>query len=83
MTTPDGPRRRPRRTAPGVRQLPWRRLVNPYRPIEILSADQVEAIHVASLRILDEIGMEVLGDAGPRRAWGGGCAGGGPQVPSP
>ena len=62
MTTPDGPRRRPRRTAPGVRQLPWRRLVNPYRPIEILSADQVEAIHVASLRVLDEIGMEVLGE---------------------
>jgi trimethylamine--corrinoid protein Co-methyltransferase len=62
MTTPDGPRRRPRRTAPGIRQLPWRRLVNPYRPIEILSADQVEAIHVASLRILDEIGMQVLGD---------------------
>ena len=62
MTTPDGPRRRPRRTTPGVRQLPWRRLVNPYRPVEILSADQVEAIHVASLRILDEIGMEVLGE---------------------
>jgi len=36
--------------------------VNPYRPVEILSADQVEAVHVASLRILDEIGMEVLGE---------------------
>ncbi|MBA2299390.1 MAG: trimethylamine methyltransferase family protein [Chloroflexi bacterium] len=42
--------------------MPWRRLVNPYRPVEILSADQVEAIHVASLRILAEIGMQVLGD---------------------
>jgi trimethylamine---corrinoid protein Co-methyltransferase len=62
MTTPDGPHRRPRRTATGVRQLPWRRLVNPYRPVEILSADQVKAVHVASLRILDEIGMEVLGE---------------------
>jgi trimethylamine--corrinoid protein Co-methyltransferase len=62
MTTPEGSRRRPRRTVPGVRQLPWRRLVNPYRPVEILSADQVEAIHVASLRILDEIGMQVLGE---------------------
>jgi trimethylamine--corrinoid protein Co-methyltransferase len=61
MTTPEASRRRPRRTAGGVRQLPWRRLVNPYRPIEILSADQVEMVHVASLRILDEIGMEVLG----------------------
>jgi trimethylamine--corrinoid protein Co-methyltransferase len=56
------PRRRPRRTAIGVTQLPWRQLVNPYRPVEILTPDQVEAIHVASLRILAEIGMEVLGD---------------------
>ena len=64
MTVPEphASRRRPRRAAPGIRQLPWRRLVNPYRPIEILSADQVEAVHVASLRILAEIGMEVLGD---------------------
>jgi trimethylamine--corrinoid protein Co-methyltransferase len=57
-----GQRRRPRRTVTGVPQLPWRRLVNPYRPVEILSADQVEAIHRASLRILSEIGLEVLGD---------------------
>jgi trimethylamine--corrinoid protein Co-methyltransferase len=60
---PNEPRRRhPRRGAPGIAQLPWRRLVNPYRPIEILTADQVEAIHRSSLRILAEIGMEVLGD---------------------
>ena len=58
----DGPRRRPRRPPPGLAQLPWRRLVNPFRPVEILSADQVEVIHHASLRILSEIGMEVLGD---------------------
>ena len=58
----DGPRRRPRRAAPGLAQLPWRRLVNPFRPLEILSADHVEAIHRASLRILAEIGVEVLGD---------------------
>ena len=42
--------------------MPWRRLVNPFRPVELLSADEVEAIHHASLRILSEIGMEVLGD---------------------
>jgi len=59
---PEGPRRRPRRAAPGIVQLPWRRLVNPLRPVEILSADHVEAIHRASLRILAEIGLEVLGD---------------------
>jgi trimethylamine---corrinoid protein Co-methyltransferase len=57
-----GPRRRPRRTAPGLTQLPWRRLVNPFRPVEILSTDQVEAIHAASLRILAEVGVECLGD---------------------
>ena len=58
----EGPRRRPRRPAPGLGLLPWRSLVNPFRPVEILSADQVEAIHRTSLRILAEIGMEVLGD---------------------
>ncbi len=54
--------RRGRRAAGGIRQVPWRRLVNPYRPIEILSADEVEEIHAASLRILSDIGMQVLGD---------------------
>ncbi len=60
---PEAHRRRPRRSATGgVAQLPWRPLVNPFRPLELLSADQVEAIHVASLRILSEIGLECLGD---------------------
>jgi len=43
-----------------VAQLPWRTLRNPYPPIEILSAEQVEAIHDASMRILEEIGMDFL-----------------------
>ncbi len=55
-------RRRERRVGGGVPTLPWRALVNPYRPVEILSEDQIESIHGASLRILTEIGMEVLGD---------------------
>ncbi|MFQ5785859.1 MAG: trimethylamine methyltransferase family protein [Alphaproteobacteria bacterium] len=59
--------RRSRRRAPRGSgrpgQLPWREIVNPYSPIEVLSADQVETIHLASLRILEEIGMEILGDA--------------------
>ena len=54
--------RRPRRVASVVEQVPWRRLTNPFRPVEIISADQVEAIHRASLRILAEIGFDVLGD---------------------
>jgi trimethylamine--corrinoid protein Co-methyltransferase len=61
MTTEAG-RRRPRRTSGGVPQLPWRTIRNPYRPVEILSADEVETLHRASLRILAEIGVEVLGD---------------------
>jgi trimethylamine--corrinoid protein Co-methyltransferase len=60
--TAERPHRRPRRTPVSVPRLPWRRVVNPYRPVEILSADQVETIHRASLRILEEIGVEVLGD---------------------
>jgi trimethylamine--corrinoid protein Co-methyltransferase len=60
---PEAHRRRARRVAGGaIQQLPWRRLVNPFRPLEILSADEVEAIHHASLRILSEIGLECLGD---------------------
>ena len=36
------------------------RRTNPYRPIEVLSAEQVELIHEASLRILEEVGMDFL-----------------------
>ena len=55
------PGARPRRTAGGVPRLPWRRIVNPYAPVEIISTDQVEAIHQAALTILRDIGVEVLG----------------------
>jgi trimethylamine--corrinoid protein Co-methyltransferase len=61
--TSDSPRRRPRRVSGGIAQLPWRAITNPSRPVEILSADQVETIQLASLRILREIGFEILGDS--------------------
>ena len=48
----------------GLKQLPWRSVTNPYKPIEVLSEDQVEAIHNASLRILEDIGMEFMHPAG-------------------
>jgi len=51
----------PTNTVGGIDRSPWRRVVNPFRPVEVLSVDQVEAIHQASLRILSEIGLEVLG----------------------
>ncbi|MEX2649817.1 MAG: trimethylamine methyltransferase family protein [Alphaproteobacteria bacterium] len=51
--------RRARRAAEGLAQLPWHRLVNPFEPVRIISDDQVEAIHVASLRMLETVGMDV------------------------
>ena len=55
------PRRRERAIrSTGLRQLPFARIRNPYRPVELMSADQIEAIHDASLRLLAEVGFEVL-----------------------
>ena len=41
-------------------QLPLQQVRNPYPPMEVLSADQVETIHLTSLRILEELGIEVM-----------------------
>ena len=38
----------------------WRQWRNPYRPIEQFSADQIEAIHQASLDVLANTGIKVL-----------------------
>ncbi|HEV2507695.1 MAG TPA: trimethylamine methyltransferase family protein [Mesorhizobium sp.] len=43
-----------------IPQLPPRRVENPYPPMALLSADQVEAIHDASLHILENLGIEVM-----------------------
>ena len=43
----------------GFAQLPFAPLCNPYSPMEIISADQVETIHQASLKILRDIGLRV------------------------
>ena len=51
---------RERRREVGVRQLPWRQVTNPYPPIEVLSSDHIEAIHHASLNLLETTGMRVL-----------------------
>ena len=48
-------------------QLPWRDVRNPYPPIEMLSADQVEAIHRTSLRILAELGIELMSSGARER----------------
>ncbi len=58
----DGTKRRGRhrREVAALTQLPWRSLRNPYAPIEVLSAEQIEAIHDTSMQILEEIGMDFL-----------------------
>ena len=53
-----------RRTAGNrLRQLAWTSVSNPYAPLEMLSADQIEAIHQTSLRILEELGIELMSPA--------------------
>ena len=54
-------RRRKRRTAgvPEKTSLPWKQIRNTLPPIEPLSADEIESIHQASLRVLAELGMKV------------------------
>lgn len=63
-----GPERRSRRRAGPNGEGPaappraeaYRRLVNPFPPLKIFSEDQVEAIHLQALRVLEEIGIRVL-----------------------
>ncbi|MFT5811549.1 MAG: trimethylamine--corrinoid protein Co-methyltransferase [Rubritalea sp.] len=43
----------------GFKQMPFQPLRNPYRPMEIISTDEVESIHQTSLRILKEVGLRV------------------------
>ena len=65
--TPDvaGPRRRAGGRAGHERhvlpqQRPWAQPRLRYRPTEVVSADELESIHLASLRVLSEIGMDFL-----------------------
>ncbi len=42
------------------RQLPYRQPQNPYQPFNIVSDDEIESIHLTSLRVLGEIGINFL-----------------------
>ncbi len=61
-------RRRPRRArsaeADGgpkrIRQLPRQKIRSPLAPLAALSADQLEAVHEASMQLLEEQGVEVM-----------------------
>ncbi len=59
-----GPKLRPRRTGADRRgapiaQLPWKQPRNPYPVVDLISADEVEALHQTSLRILEEVGLNI------------------------
>ena len=59
-------RTRNKRSSGGIEQLPWRQPVNTYPPLEVLSTDQVEQIHRASLSLLENHGMRVMHEAARR-----------------
>jgi trimethylamine--corrinoid protein Co-methyltransferase len=69
-----GRRRERRAPTSGIRQLPFARVENRYPPIQLLSADEIEAIHQASLRLLQEVGMEVMHDESRRLLKAAGAA---------
>ena len=46
-------------TEPRIRQLPWRQVKNPHGTLPILDPEGVDRIHEASLRVLEELGIEL------------------------
>ncbi|GAB4458200.1 MAG: trimethylamine methyltransferase family protein [Anaerolineae bacterium] len=58
MTRANPTRRRERRRASPLVDQAFRLIRNPYPPVEVLSAEQLERIHQTSLRILEELGLE-------------------------
>jgi len=58
-----GQRRRRGATRRGIQQLPWKQPRRAFPPVDLLSADEIEHIHNASLDILADIGMEFLSPA--------------------
>jgi trimethylamine--corrinoid protein Co-methyltransferase len=45
-----------------LQQLPWKQPKRPFRPTDLISADELEALHLASLDILEDIGLEIVND---------------------
>ncbi|MFK8020351.1 MAG: trimethylamine methyltransferase family protein [Pseudomonadales bacterium] len=52
--------RRVRRSVGKIDQLPWQQIANPYAPIEVISADQVETIIESALLVLERKGLRFL-----------------------
>ncbi|MEQ1872341.1 MAG: trimethylamine methyltransferase family protein [Ilumatobacteraceae bacterium] len=66
-------RGRERRLDRGPQPAPFRRLQNLYTPVEVLSSDQIEDIHLGSLTLLGRGGMRVLSSAARQYLAGAGC----------
>ena len=70
MSKPERKRRRNRQAsenpeaeaAPAVRQLPRKTFRSPFAPLTPLSEDQLESAHDASMRLLEEQGIEVMSE---------------------
>jgi len=65
MNAPGRPVRRGRKQRPEdslPSQIDWRDIRNHMAPLAPLSADQIESIHQASLRLLEEYGIEVMSE---------------------
>ena len=52
---------------PKIEQLPWKQPQVRFPPLELVSKDQLEAIHFTSLKILKEVGMEFMSADARRR----------------
>jgi trimethylamine--corrinoid protein Co-methyltransferase len=48
--------------ASALPQLPWRAIENPFPPLCPLSDDQLEAVHDASMRLVEQQGIEVMSE---------------------
>ena len=55
------------RTSGAIAQREWKQLHHRRPPIEVLSADEVQAIHGAAQQILEEVGMTVLSEQAQQR----------------
>ena len=51
---------RAKRDANELEQRPWRAVRNPFKPVELLNAEQVERVHRASLKVLQDMGVEFM-----------------------
>ena len=51
---------RAKRSVDAIAQLEWRKVVNPYGPIEVLGEEQVQTIIDGALHILESKGMRFL-----------------------